>query len=96
MSIARLTKQQKLVPDISSKSVPFVPSHEDGKRNENLFNVTFQFEKYFGNVCWLPHAGTAWYKRDGFTGNIWHKLWFLGQPSYTRTNIPKHGSGPIN
>ena len=38
----------------------------------------------------------AWYKRDGFTGNNWYKLRLLSQPSNTRTNIPKHASGPIS
>jgi len=39
---------------------------------------------------------TAWYKRDRFTGNVWYKLRMLSQPSNTRTNIPKHASGPIS
>jgi len=41
---------------------------------------------------------TALYKRDGFkfTGNVWYKLRLLSQPSNTRTNIPKHASGPIS
>ena len=39
---------------------------------------------------------TAWYKRDGFTENVWYKLPLLSQPSNSRTNIPKYASGPIS
>jgi len=36
-SIARLTKQPKLVPVISSKSVPFVTSRGDASNEEKSF-----------------------------------------------------------
>ena len=41
-------------------------------------------------------APTAWYKRDGFTANVWYKLRLLSQPSNYRTNIPKNASGSIS
>jgi len=59
-SIAWFTKQPKLVPDISSKSVPFVLSPGDARTKnqttKNLFNLTFQFERHRGNVCLHPHG----------------------------------------
>jgi len=96
-SIAWLTKQPKLVPEISSKSVPFVPSRGDAsKRKQTLPKYLSNWKvnlKRFSVVACVP---TAWYKRDGFTGNVWYKLRLLSQPSNTRTNIPKHASGPIS
>jgi len=39
-SIARLTKEPKLVLDITSRSVPFVPSRGDAsKRCQNIFQI---------------------------------------------------------
>ena len=47
-SIARLTKQPKLVSDISSKSVPFVPSRGDAsKRCQNTFQIERSIWKVF-------------------------------------------------
>ena len=40
MSIAGLTKQPKLVPDVFSKSVPFVPSRGDASK----LQIFFQFD----------------------------------------------------
>jgi len=92
--IARLTKQPKLVPDISSKSIPFVPSRGDAsKRCQNTFQIETSNWKDFSSFACVP---TAWYKRDGFTENVWYKLRLLSQPSNTRTNIPRHASGPIS
>ena len=85
-SIARLTKQPNLVPDISSKSVPFVPSRGEC---QNTFQIERTNLKDFSSL----HP-TALYKRDGFTGNVWYKIRLLSQPSNTRTNNPKHASGP--
>jgi len=53
--IARLTKQPKLLPDIFSKSVPFVPAvGTQQKWQTNPVNLTF-FERCFGDVC-FPHC----------------------------------------
>jgi len=92
--IARLTKQPKLVPDISSKSVPLVLSCGDAsKRCQNTFQSERSNWTDFSSFACVP---TAWYKRDRFTGNVWYKLRLLSQPSNTRTNIPKHASGPMS
>jgi len=91
---ARLTKRPKLVPDIFSKSVPFVPSHGDAsKRYQNTFQIERSYWKDFSSFACVP---TAWYKRDRFTENVWYKLRSLSQPCNSRTNIPKHASGPIS
>jgi len=66
--------------------------------NDDFF---FQFDLSIWKVFWqhllaFACVPTAWYKRDGFTGHVWYKLRLLSQPSNTRTNIPKHASGPIS
>jgi len=93
-SIARLTKQPKLVPDISSKSAPFVPSRGDASKRRKIFSIwPFNSKGIFAAFACVP---TALYKRDGFTGNVWYKLRLLSQPSNYRTNIPKNASGSIS
>jgi len=46
-SIARLTKHLKLVPDIFSKSVPFVPSRGDASKCKRSFQLKGRIEKIF-------------------------------------------------
>jgi len=92
--IARLTKQLKLVPGLFSKSVPFVPCRGDASKRRKIFSIwPINLKVTLATIACVP---TAWYKRDGFTENIWYKLRLLSQPSNTRTNIPKHASGPIS
>jgi len=58
-SIAWLTKQAKLVPDISSKSVPLVPSRGDAsKRCQIPFILKGQIEKIFRRLLASPRLGT--------------------------------------
>jgi len=58
-SIARLTKQPKLVPDIFSKSVPLVPSRGDAnKRCQNTFQIERSNWKDLSSFAWSPQLGT--------------------------------------
>ena len=63
------------------------------KRCQNTFQIERLNWKYFSSFACFP---TAWYKSDGFAENIWCKLRLLSQRNSTRTNIPKHASGPIS
>jgi len=58
-NIAGLTKQPKFVADISSKSVPFVPSRGDAsKRCQNTFQIEGRIEKIFRCLLASPRLGT--------------------------------------
>jgi len=89
-----LTKQPKLVLDIFSKSVPFVPSRGDASKRRKIFSIRFFNLK--GILATFACVPTAWYKRDGFTGLVWYNIRFLSQHSNTHKNISKHASGPIS
>jgi len=65
-SIARLTKQPKLVLDISSKSVPFVPSRGDAsKRDEKSFQSDLSIWKVFWHSPRLGTKGTDLLEMSG-------------------------------
>ena len=92
-SIARLTKQPKLVPDVCSKSVLLYQAVGTQANVAKIPSILQVKLKRFVVVCLRPHGLV---QKDGFTANIWYKLRLLSQPSNTRTNIPKHASGPIS
>jgi len=93
-SIARSTKSPKLVPDIFSGSVHFVKSRGDASNRQKIFSIwPFSLNGILVTFACVP---MAWYTSSGFTGNVCYKLRLLIPPSDTRTNIPKHASGPIS
>jgi len=93
-SITRLTKQPKLVPEISSKSVSFVPSRGDAsKRCQNTFQIERSNWKGFSSFACVPTAGTKGTDLLEISGTT---LGVVSQPRDTLTNIPKHAPGSIS